>query len=155
HPTALRLPGAPSFLISEAVRGEGAILVDARGRRFMPDYDERAELAPRDIVARAILAEMSASGDDHVFLDVTHLLAERTHERFPQITAYCARHGLDITREWIPVSPAAHYMMGGVRTNTWGETCLRNLYACGEVACTGVHGANRLASNSLLETVVF
>ena len=155
HPTALRLPGVPVFLISEAVRGEGALLIDSDGRRFMPDYDHRAELAPRDIVARAIVSEMAKTGTDRVYLDVTHLPPERTAARFPQIRRYCRQYGLDITREPIPVSPAAHYMMGGVRTNAWGETNLRNLYAAGETACTGVHGANRLASNSLLETVVF
>jgi L-aspartate oxidase len=155
HPTALRLPGAPVFLISEAVRGEGALLVNATGERFMPGYDARAELAPRDIVARAIVAEMVKTHSDRVYLDVTHLPAERIVTRFPQITRYCAQYGLDITKERIPVSPAAHYMMGGVRTNAWGETNIANLYACGETACTGVHGANRLASNSLLETVVF
>ena len=155
HPTALRLPGVPVFLISEAVRGEGALLINARGERFMPRYDARAELAPRDIVARAIVSEMSLTGADRVYLDVTHLAPERTVARFPQITRYCAQYGLDITKDLVPVSPAAHYMMGGVRTNGWGETNIRNLYACGETACTGVHGANRLASNSLLETVVF
>jgi L-aspartate oxidase len=131
------------------------LLKDAEGRRFMPEYDERAELAPRDIVARAIHTEMSRSGTDRVYLDVTHLPSERVSARFPQIFKYCLEHGLDITKEPIPVSPAAHYMMGGVRTNVWGETTVAGLYACGECACTGVHGANRLASNSLLETVVF
>jgi len=155
HPTALRLPGVPVFLISEAVRGEGGVLRNSSGRRFMPDHHPLAELAPRDIVARAILTEMVKAGTDSVHLDITHLPPERVSSRFPQIYRHCLDHGLDITREPIPVSPAAHYMMGGVRTNTWGETNLRNLYACGEVACTGVHGANRLASNSLLETVIF
>jgi L-aspartate oxidase len=155
HPTALRLAGAPIFLISEAVRGEGGLLKDASGRRFMPDYDERAELAPRDIVARAIHSELSRTGSDRVYLDVTHLPPDKVSARFPQIFRYCLDHGLNITKEPIPVSPAAHYVMGGVRTNTWGETTLPGLYACGECACTGVHGANRLASNSLLETVVF
>lgn len=155
HPTALRLPGAPVFLISEAVRGEGATLINADGRRFMFDYDPRAELAPRDVVARAIVSEMQRTHTDRVYLDVTGLAPERTAVRFPQILRYCARYGLDITKEPIPVSPAAHYTMGGVRTNAWGETNIRNLYACGETACTGVHGANRLASNSLLETIVF
>jgi L-aspartate oxidase len=155
HPTALRLPGVPAFLISEAVRGEGGILRDESGRRFMPDYDPQAELAPRDVVARAIVTEMTRSGSDRVYLDVTHLPPEKVSSRFPQIYRFCLDRGLDVTREPIPVSPAAHYMMGGVRTNTWGETNLAGLYACGEVACMGLHGANRLASNSLLETVVF
>ena len=155
HPTALRLSGAPVFLISEAVRGEGGLLYNVDGERFMPGYDERAELAPRDIVARAIVSEMAHTESDRVYLDVTALPADRVAVRFPQIMRYCARYGLDITKERIPVSPAAHYTMGGVRTNTWGETNIRNLYAAGEAACTGVHGANRLASNSLLETVVF
>jgi L-aspartate oxidase len=155
HPTALRLAGAPVFLISEAMRGEGALLFNVDGDRFMPNYDERAELAPRDIVARAIVSEMARTQSDRVYLDVTHISPGRISVRFPQITSYCARYGLDITKERIPVSPAAHYTMGGVRTNTWGETNIRNLYAAGETACTGVHGANRLASNSLLETIVF
>ena len=155
HPTALRMPGVQPFLISEAVRGEGGILRDASGSRFMPEYDERAELAPRDVVARAIRDRMEATDADHVLLDVTHLDPALVTARFPQIYRFCLDHGLDITRVPIPVSPAAHYTMGGIRTNTWGETTVPGLYACGECACTGVHGANRLASNSLLETVVF
>ena len=155
HPTALRLPGVQPFLISEAVRGEGGVLRDVRGERFMPNYDERAELAPRDVVARAIVDRIEGTGADHVLLDVTHLDRGHVIARFPQIYRFCLDAGLDITREPIPVSPAAHYTMGGVRTNVWGETTLPGLYACGECACTGVHGANRLASNSLLETVVF
>ena len=131
------------------------MLRDVQGERFMPAYHAKAELAPRDVVARAIVERMEATGADHVLLDVTHL--ERSHviARFPQIYRFCLDAGLDITREPIPVSPAAHYTMGGIRTNVWGETTLPGLYACGECACTGVHGANRLASNSLLETVVF
>jgi L-aspartate oxidase len=155
HPTALRLPGVPIFLISEAVRGEGGLLRNSAGERFMPEYHQQAELAPRDIVARAIVAEMRRTTTDRVYLDVTHLDPAKVTARFPQIYRHCLDHGLDITREPVPVSPAAHYMMGGVRTNTWGETTVPGVYACGEVACTGVHGANRLASNSLLETVVF
>jgi L-aspartate oxidase len=155
HPTALRMPGVQPFLISEAVRGEGSTLRNAQGRAFMAEYDPAAELAPRDVVARAILTEMNKSGSDHVYLDVTHLPPSRVTSRFPQIYRFCLEHGLDITTDPIPVSPAAHYTMGGVRTNTWGETNIRGLYACGEAACTGVHGANRLASNSLLETIVF
>jgi L-aspartate oxidase len=155
HPTALKLPGVQPFLISEAVRGEGGVLRDINGVRFMPDYDERAELAPRDIVSRAIVDRMRRTGADHVLLDVTHLEAQRIIARFPQIYRFCLDHGLEITREPIPVSPAAHYTIGGVRTNVWGETTVRGLYACGECACVGVHGANRLASNSLLETLVF
>ena len=155
HPTALRLPGVPVFLISEAVRGEGALLVDQNGRRFMQDYDDRGELASRDVVARAIHTELAKSGADRVFLDVTHLAADRISARFPQIYRHCAEQGLDMATDPIPVSPAAHYVMGGVRTNVWGETTVPGLYACGECACVAVHGANRLASNSLLETVVY
>ncbi len=156
HPTALVLPGRPVFLISEAVRGEGALLFNAAGERFMlKDDPERAELAPRDVVARAALREMLAAGTGHVLLDVTAHEAGWLAARFPQIYANCLEAGLDMARDRIPVSPAAHYTMGGVRTNTWGETTVRGLFAVGEAACTGVHGANRLASNSLLETVVF
>jgi L-aspartate oxidase len=155
HPTVLRLPDVQPFLISEAVRGEGGILLDTDGVRFMPEYDDGAELAPRDIVARAILDSMLKTGSDHVLLDVTHLDRAAVTAHFPQIYRTCLEHGLDITRQPIPVSPAAHYTMGGIRSNLWGETNIPGLYVCGECACTGVHGANRLASNSLLETVVF
>ena len=155
HPTALRLPGVPVFLISEAVRGEGALLFNAAGERFMPHYHPLAELAPRDVVARAARREMAATEADHVLLDITDRSASWLAARFPQIYRTCLDAGLDMSRDRIPVSPAAHYTMGGVRTNTWGETTIAGLYAVGEVACTGVHGANRLASNSLLETVVF
>lgn len=155
HPTALRLAGVHPFLISEAVRGEGAVLRNAQGESFMARYHPAQELAPRDIVARAIQLEMLRTQSDKVYLDVRHLPAATITTRFPQIYRFCDEHGLNITCELIPVSPAAHYMMGGVRTNEWGETTVDGLYACGEVACTGVHGANRLASNSLLETIVF
>jgi L-aspartate oxidase len=155
HPTALRFPGTRPFLISEAVRGEGGRLRNTHGELFMARYHPAEELAPRDVVARAIQTEMQRMHSDQVYLDLTHLPAAKIVSRFPQINRFCAQLGLDITREKIPVSPAAHYMMGGIRTNTWGETTIHGLYACGEVACTGVHGANRLASNSLLETIVF
>jgi L-aspartate oxidase len=155
HPTALRLPGVEPFLISEAVRGEGGILRNKDGRRFMFDYASKGELAPRDVVARSIVAEMKKTESDHVYLDVTHINPLKITARFPHIFRYCYVNGLDITRVPIPVSPAAHYMMGGVKTNVWGETNIAGLFACGEVASTGVHGANRLASNSLLEVVVF
>lgn len=155
HPTAFARPGAPSFLISEAVRGEGGYLVNQRGDRFAQKHDERAELAPRDVVARAICQEMSDSNADSVYLTLDHLPRERVLKRFPSIARFCRSQGIDIASDPIPVAPAAHYFMGGVRTNAWGETSLAGLYACGEVACTGVHGANRLASNSLLETLVF
>ena len=155
HPTALRMEDVPTFLISEAMRGEGGILRDLHGRPFAQDYHPQAELAPRDVVARAITAEMGKTGADHVLLDVTHLPRERVRGRFPTIYRFCLEHGLDITASPIPVAPAAHYMMGGIKTNTWGETTLKGLYAAGEVACSGVHGANRLASNSLLDALVF
>ena len=155
HPTALRMPGVPPFLISEAVRGEGGILRNVEGRRFMPDYTAEGELAPRDVVARSILYEMEKTGSGNVFIDVTHLPAHVTTTRFPHIYRFCLDHGLDITRDLVPVAPAAHYMMGGVKVNTWGETSIAGLFATGEVACTGVHGANRLASNSMLEVLVF
>jgi len=155
HPTALRMPGVIPFLISEAVRGEGGVLRDAAGYRFMADYHEKGELAPRDVVARSILYEMKKTGSDRVFLDVTHLPPHAITARFPHIYRFCLDHGLDITRSLIPVAPAAHYMIGGIKTNSWGETNIAGLFATGEVACTGVHGANRLASNSLLEAIVF
>jgi len=155
HPTALRLPGVSPFLISEAVRGEGGVLRNNEGHRFMPDYSDSADLAPRDVVARSILFEMRETGSDKVFLDVTQLPATRVTTRFPHIYRFCLDHGLDITQTPIPVAPAAHYLMGGVKVNTWGETNIPGLFAAGETACTGVHGANRLASNSLLEVLVF
>ena len=155
HPTALHLEDAPVFLISEAVRGEGAQLFNTRGERFMPKYHDGAELAPRDVVARATHREMRETSADHILLDITDRDASWLAARFPKIYRTCLDHGLDMATDRIPVSPAAHYTMGGVRTNTWGETTLPGLFAVGEVACTGVHGANRLASNSLLETVIF
>ena len=155
HPTALRMEGVPTFLISEAMRGEGAVLRNAGGQPFMAGYHPLGDLAPRDVVARAIFREMEKSDSDQVFLDVTHLDGEAVRNRFPTIYRFCLDHGLDITVSPIPVAPAAHYMMGGIKTNTWGETTIDGLYAAGEVACTGVHGANRLASNSLLDTSVF
>jgi len=155
HPTVLRLPGVAPFLISEAVRGEGGVLKNVEGYRFMPDYAPEAELAPRDVVARSIVYEMRKTGSDRVFLDVTHLPPKLITTRFPHIYRFCLEHGLDITKALIPVAPAAHYLMGGVKVNNWGETNIPGLFAAGETACTGVHGANRLASNSLLESVVF
>ena len=155
HPTVLRLPGVAPFLISEAVRGEGGILRNVEGYRFMPDYVAEAELSPRDIVARSIVYEMRKTHSDRVFLDVTHLPPRLITTRFPHIYRFCWDHGLDITKGLIPVAPAAHYLMGGVKVNIWGETNISGLFAAGETACTGVHGANRLASNSLLESVVF
>jgi L-aspartate oxidase len=154
HPTVLTLAGG-SHLISEAVRGEGAYLRNHGGERFMPRYHDLAELAPRDVVARAILSEMLAEGTDCQYLDLRHLDAGRMYERFPTISAICREHGLDLAHDLLPVAPAAHYCMGGVLTDTTGRTTLPGLYAVGEVACTGIHGANRLASNSLLEGLVF
>jgi len=154
HPTTLYVAGATRALISEAVRGEGAHLVDREGERFMAAYHELGELAPRDVVSRAIVAEMARTHATHVFLDVRHIGAERFRRRFPQIHRLCADFDLDVGRDLIPVHPAAHYMIGGVRVDAEGRSSLPGLWACGEAACTGLHGANRLASNSLLEALV-
>ncbi len=157
HPTALYQKGAPRFLLSEALRGEGAYLRNLDLQRFMPKYHELAELAPRDVVARAITHELELvkRPDAVVYLDLTHLPAERVRKRFPMIYSTCMRYNIDIATELVPIRPAAHYAMGGVRTDLVGRTSLPGLYAAGEVACTGVHGANRLASNSLLEGLVY
>ncbi|MGH7665868.1 MAG: L-aspartate oxidase [Candidatus Dormibacteria bacterium] len=155
HPTALALAGAPPFLISEAVRGEGAEVVDDLGERFLFNSDPAGELAGRDVVARAISERLAERRLEHVWLDLRPLGATRARVRFPNIVATCAGHGIDITKEPIPVAPAAHYQMGGVRTDLLGATSVPGLFAAGEVASTGVHGANRLASNSLLESLVF
>lgn len=155
HPTALNVAGAPNFLLSEAMRGEGGYLINGEGKRFMHKYDKREELAPRDIVSRAIVSEMSQNISNKVYLDVTHLKSTYLRERFPKIFLTCLKYNYDITKDPIPVSPAAHYIMGGIRTDCFGRTSLSGLYAAGEVASTGVHGANRLASNSLLEGLVF
>jgi L-aspartate oxidase len=155
HPTALALEGAPRFLLSEALRGEGATLRNILGERFMEARHPLKELAPRDVVARAIAAEMARTGALHVYLDISHRGAEFARQRFPRIYETCLKHGIDLGRQAAPVAPAAHYAMGGVRTDLNGRTSLPRLFAAGEAACTGVHGANRLASNSLLEGVVF
>jgi L-aspartate oxidase len=154
HPTALKFPGAPRFLLSEALRGEGARLVNASGEPFMARYDAAGDLAPRDVVARSIEREVERTGGA-VFLTLAHLDAERVRRRFPTIAAMCTQVGLDLATDLIPVGPAAHYLMGGIDSDEWGRTSLAGLFAAGETACTGVHGANRLASNSLLEGLVF
>lgn len=157
HPTALYEPGVKgqAFLITEAVRGDGGILRNKAGEAFMERYDERKDLAPRDIVARAIDNEMKRTGTEHVWLDCRHFEKEKFIEHFPNIYEKCLSIGIDITKHMIPVSPAAHYSCGGIKTDEWGRSSIRNLYACGECASTGLHGANRLASNSLLEAMVF
>jgi L-aspartate oxidase len=154
HPTALAVPGAPRFLLSEALRGEGAHLVNQAGERFMPRYERAGDLASRDLVARAIRREIDRTGAP-VFLSLAHLDEDYVRRRFPMIAEVCRRGGLDLATDPIPVSPAAHYLMGGIETDLDGRTSLPGLFAAGEAACTGVHGANRLASNSLLEGLVF
>jgi L-aspartate oxidase len=155
HPTALAMPSAPAFLITEAFRGEGAVLRDRSGKAFMSRYDPSGDLATRDIVSRAIWEEMRSTATDHVYLDATHLGSEFLKRRFPTVSSVCSRYGLDIGKSWIPVSPAAHFMIGGIKTDRHGRTSIPGLYAAGEVAACGIHGANRLASNSLLEGLVF
>lgn len=157
HPTALYEPGVrgQSFLITEAVRGDGGILRNKNGEAFMERYDSRKDLAPRDIVARAIDSEMKITGTEHVYLDVRHISLEKFTEHFPNIYEKCKSIGIDVTKHLIPVAPAAHYSCGGIKTDEWGRTSIKNLYAAGECASTGLHGANRLASNSLLEAMVF
>ena len=155
HPTSLYLPSSPPFLLTEAIRGEGGLLRNIRGEVFMHRYHPKKELAPRDIVSRAIWAEMAATRSRYVYLDLTHLGASFIKERFPTIYSTCLRYDTDITEEWVPTSPSAHYLMGGVTTDLEGVSTIPGLFAAGEVAYTGVHGANRLASNSLLEGLVF
>jgi L-aspartate oxidase len=155
HPTVLYIAGSSRSLISEAMRGEGALLIDRRGDRFMPDYDERAELAPRDVVSRSIVRQMEKTNSPNVYLDLTHKPADWIYARFPNIAATCRHFGIDIAKDRIPVRPGAHYSMGGVLVDINGQSSLNGLWAVGEVSSTGLHGANRLASNSLLEALVF
>ncbi len=156
HPTAFFHPGdRPNFLITEAMRGYGAVLRNGNGEEFMHKYDPRLSLAPRDIVARAIDSEMKLLGHDHVYLDVTHKDPEETKKHFPNIYKHCLECGVDITKDYIPVAPAAHYLCGGIKVDTNGESSIKRLYAVGECSCTGLHGGNRLASNSLIEAVVY
>ncbi|MDP4181310.1 MAG: L-aspartate oxidase [Bacillota bacterium] len=155
HPTVLYHPQNKSFLISEAVRGEGALLLNDKNERFMPSYHKLCELAPRDIVSRAIFEEMRKTEEPNVFLDITFKHKEYLENRFPNILKTCLSYGIDLTKDLIPVSPAEHYCMGGIKTDVFGRTNIQGFYACGEAACTGIHGANRLASNSLLEGLVF
>ncbi len=155
HPTVLYHKENRSFLISEAVRGDGAVLRNGKGERFMHNYHELGELAPRDVVARSIFMEMQKTGDTNVFLDITHKERDYLEKRFPTIFKTCMKYGIDMSKDYIPVAPAEHYCMGGIKTGVYGNTTIKNFYACGEAACNGIHGANRLASNSLLEGLVF
>ena len=155
HPTVLYHEKNKSFLISEAVRGEGALLRNSKGERFMPGYHELAELAPRDVVSRCIFSEMKKTGDSHMWLDITHQERDHIEKRFPTIFSTCLEYGIDMSKDYIPIAPAEHYCMGGIRTGLYGDTSIKRFYACGEAACNGIHGANRLASNSLLEGLVF
>src|SRR3712207_2553578 len=157
HPTALYEPGlgGQAFLITEAVRGDGGILRNKSGEAFMERYDARKDLAPRDIVARAIDNEMKVDGTEFVYLDCRHMDLEKFKDHFPNIYEKCLSIGIDVSKHMIPVAPAAHYSCGGIKTDEWGRSSIQNLYACGECASTGLHGANRLASNSLLEAMVF
>lgn len=155
HPTVLYHPDNKSFLISEAVRGEGAVLRNSKGERFMPSYHELADLAPRDVVSRCIFKEMSKTGDDNVYLDITFKDKTYLEKRFPTIYSTCLKYGIDMSKDYIPVAPAEHYCMGGINAGLQGDTNIKRFFVCGEAACAGIHGANRLASNSLLEGIVF
>jgi L-aspartate oxidase len=155
HPTTLYVAGSSRALITEAVRGEGAFLVDRNGKRFMKDYHESAELAPRDVVSRAIVEQIRKTHFTHVYLDVRHLPNKEFRERFPQLARLVDEFGIDVSKDLIPIHPAAHYMIGGVDVDMWGRSSLPGLYAVGEASCTGLHGANRLGSNSLLEGLAF